>query len=212
LPGSTLFPYSVLPLQILEAPYQRMVHDCLESHRMFCVGTLREQEDKKDHQSSIYEVLGVGLIRFAFQNPDGTAHVLLQGLSRARITGLVFDRPYLCARIEELETHQEDNLTIDALAAKVSELALIRGKMSPNIPPETVKYLTKLQDPGTLSDLISFTLLDDYHDRQSVLETLDVQQRLRMVVTLLQRDITKLQTLENLQEVMKKLKHKSHWN
>jgi ATP-dependent Lon protease len=199
LPQVTLFPQAMLPLCIFEARYRKMLDDVLKSHRMFCIGTVR---DPKEHQDEIYKTVSVGLVRVAVGKPDGTTHLILQGLFRARILDLFGGKSYPRAHIEVLKTFGDKGVTVDALTAKVTELVKTRGKLGTELPPNALKFLITLHDPGLLCDLVSFTLIENCDDKQKVLESLDLRVRLRKVIELLQKDIHQLELIHKLQKNM----------
>jgi ATP-dependent Lon protease len=205
LPRSILFPGALLPLTITENRYCRMLTDALSSHRLFCIGTIRDKPLIEPGEN-IYDVLGIGIIRVAIEKPDGSCNLILQGISRARIINFIDGKPYQRAHVELLTTKGNETNTVDALTVKVAELAVIRAKMDRTINEKTLKYLVTLRDPGTLSDLISFSLLDDWHDQQTILETLDIEIRLQKLVILLQKEIERHLTLKNLQKKMNRKK------
>lgn len=202
LPRCILFPQAMLPLHIFEERYRQMLTDSLLGHRIFCIGTVRQEEGKREGKESIYDTLGVGLIRIAVGKPDGTSNLIVQGLCRARVLDILDSKPYRRVRIEPLTSFGGDHISVDALAAKVSELVTYRAKLGSKIPENALKFLTTLHDPGTLSDLVSFSLLEDYRDKQMILETLDLRVRLQKVITMLQKDIRRLKVLQKIQNVL----------
>lgn len=197
LPQRVLFPQAVLPLHIFEARYRAMLQDSLASHRMFCIGTTRD-ETIQNEKDQIYEILGVGLIRVSLAKPDGTSNLVLQGLSRARILRLIGGKPYQRAKIKPLSSFGGNNIATEALAAKVSELAKVRAKLNPAIPENALQFLIKLQDPEILSDLVTFTLLENCQEKQAVLETLDLRIRLKKVIIFLQKEIDRLNFIQGI--------------
>jgi len=205
LPGSILFPGAMLPLHIFEERYRKMLSDSLSSHRLFCVGTVRENP-LEEKGKEVYKVLGIGIIRVALENPDGSSNIIIQGISRARILNFTEGKPYPSARIEILSTDGNTTDGVDALSSKVAELALTRAKLDHSITKKTLAFLTTLSDPSALSDLISFSMLGDWHDQQAILETLNIERRLRKLASLLQREIDRLLTIKSLQRKMNKKK------
>src|SRR5215469_3173896 len=118
LPNATLFSQALLPLYIFEPRYRQMLADALHSNRMFSVamqkpGTSRETPSP---------VAGLGLIRVSVGHRDGTSHLILQGLARVELEEPVRYKPYRIQRIRPLKAPPCDNVTVDALVAKVREL------------------------------------------------------------------------------------------
>jgi ATP-dependent Lon protease len=205
LPNATLFPQALLPLYIFEPRYRQMLADALHSNRMFSVamqrpGTSREMPSP---------VAGLGLIRVSVGHKDGTSHLILQGLARVELKEAVRYKPYRVQRIQTLETPPCDNVKVDALVAKVRELLEERIELglpfpSPVMtneksatspappsfsPKEILSYLDSITDPEQAADLVSCAVLPGAVERQTILETVDVENRLRRLIHFLLAEI-----------------------
>ena len=105
LPEATLFPQALLPLFIFEPRYRRMLAESLDTHRLFAVAMLKPGATRESPMG----VAGLGLIRASVQNPDGTSHLVLQGLTRIELEGVVRYRPYRVHRIRPLQPAASDS-------------------------------------------------------------------------------------------------------
>ena len=205
LPNATLFPQALLPLYIFEPRYRQMLADALHSNRMFSVAMTKPGSTRETPSS----VAGLGLIRVSVSHRDGTSHLILQGLARVGLEGTVRYKPYRIQRIRPLEAPPCDNVTVDALIAKVRELLLERidlgltfpfpvmspGKSESEGAPASVSakdimhYLDSLSDPAQAVDLVSCAVLSGATERQAILETVDVEARLRRLIHFLLAEI-----------------------
>lgn len=202
LPNVNLFPQAVLPLFIFEPRYRRMLADSLASHRMFCVAMLKPGASRETPS----QVAGLGVIRAAVENPDGTSHMILQGVSRVQLGRVARYRPYRVHSIQPLAPERRDSAQLDALAAKVRELVGRRFKQGLPVPlqflqkagaaagggvsvEQILQSLDDIEDAGTLADLVSCTLLPDAGQRQIMLETVEVEARLRHLIFFLLSEI-----------------------
>lgn len=205
LPNATLFPQALLPLYIFEPRYRRMLSDTLKTHRMFTVAM-----QKPDNKKETPEVIaGLGLIRAAVEHADGTSHLILQGLARVELEETVRYRPYRVQRIRPLQPEPCDNIATDALVLKVRDLLAQRFQLGlplpfpvlsskpfaesdppPDLPAkEILEYLEKLANPEHVADLVSCALLQGPQERQSILETVNVETRLRRLIRYLIDDL-----------------------
>ena len=205
LPNATLFPQALLPLYIFEPRYRQMLADALHSHRMFSVAMQKPGSERE----SPSPVAGLGLIRVSVGHRDGTSHLILQGLARVGLERAVRFKPYRVQRIRPLPTPPCDNVTVDALVAKVRELLVERidlglsfpfPVMSPGesgsspAPPsfsakEIMHYLDSIRDPEQAVDLVACAVLPGAAERQAILETVDVEARLRRLIHFLLAEI-----------------------
>src|SRR6266705_1277842 len=197
LPNATLFPQALLPLYIFEPRYRQMLADALHSNRMFSVAMQKPGRGRETPSP----VAGLGLIRVSVGHRDGTSHLILQGLARVELEEAV--------RFKPLRSPPCDNVRVDALVAKVRELLEERidlglpfpfPVMSPEkaehsptppsfSPKEILSYLDSITDPEQTADLVSCAVLPGAVERQAILETVDVEARLRRLIRFLLAEI-----------------------
>lgn len=200
LPNAILFPHVLLPLYIFEPRYRKMLADCLADERMFAVALLRKGWEKEGHNPTPYPVASVGVIRTCVARADGTANVILEGVARVRIREYVKQRPYRVAQIEPLEsTENLAEIKRQPLMDAVAELAKARARAGAELPKSVLTALRTIKSPDYLTDLVSYTLLDDYYDKQLMLETLDIDERLDKLVALLHKKIQQFELWKTLQ-------------
>jgi ATP-dependent Lon protease len=207
LPSATLFPQALLPLYIFEPRYRQMLADMLKADRMFSVA-MQKPGNKRE---SPCQVAGLGLIRVSVGHQDGTSHLILQGLTRVELVQTVQTRPYRVANIRPLQAPPTDSVVIDALVAKVHELVEERirlgpfpfpfsafknagasskkGKATKFSPKEILDYLESLTDPDQMADLVSCALLPGAVERQTILETVPLENRLKHLVHFLMEEV-----------------------
>ena len=200
LPNAILFPRVLLPLYIFEPRYKMMLADCLKGDRMFAVALLRKGWEKEGHSPTPHPIAGIGVIRTCVARPDGSANVILEGVARVRVTEYVKLRPYRVARVEPLKSSEEAADTKrEPLLRVVTQLAKARARMGAELPKSVLTALRSVKNADYLSDLVSYTLLDDYYDKQAMLETLDADERLDKLMALLLKKIQQFELWKTLQ-------------
>lgn len=202
-----LFPQAMLPLYIFEPRYRRMLADVLAGDRVFAVAMQRT----KGNRETAERVAGLGLVRACVTHDDGTSHLVLQGLRRVCITGTRRYRPYRVCDVSPLPQEAGSELAVTALSARLIELVRQRLAALPesafvefggaeDVAKETrslaveafqklIDHLHSVSDPEQVADLISATLLPDPADRQLILQTPDIEGRLRHLVRILGRQV-----------------------
>ena len=202
LPNVTLFPQALLPLYIFEPRYRQMLAESLASHRMFAVAMNRS----KTGRETPVPVAGLGLVRVSVEHKDGTSHLILQGLTRVTLEKTVRYQPYRIHRVRAVETPPCAGAMEDTLLTKLRELLRARltcGVPLPvpflpqaqdaNLPTKSAKevfaFLNSISDPEKAADMVSCAVLSSARDRQKILETPDVQTRLRCLIRFLTRDL-----------------------
>jgi ATP-dependent Lon protease len=212
LPSATLFPQALLPLYIFEPRYRQMLEHSLQTDRMFSIAM--QKPDKQ--RESPCRVAGLGLIRVSVGHDDGTSHLILQGITRVELVDTVQVKPYRVAAIRPLVASQDDRVVIDALVSKVQELVEERvrigpfpfpfsgiknpsvgkkkkgGKQSNFSAKEILQYLESIDDPEQVADLVSCALLPGAVERQTILESVELETRLKHLVHFLIEEIQRL--------------------
>jgi ATP-dependent Lon protease len=133
----------------------------------------------------------VAVIMRMLKLPDDRIRVLVQGVSRARMDGLVSRSPFTTARITTLNDGAVGDRTLEAEALMGSvKRALERASsLGKNVPSEVQVIANNLEDGGRLADLTSSNLELEIEDAQAVLERIDPVERLKLVGELLKKEI-----------------------
>ncbi len=203
LPNATLFPQALLPLYIFEPRYRQMLVDSLNTNRMFSVAMQKPGRTREIPLT----VAGLGLIRVSVAHNDGTSHLVLQGLARVELAETVRYKPYRVQKIRAMTLPPVNEITVDALIAKVRELLEERIELGLKFPlpnggsiapsesvsgisgKEIIEYLDKLEDPSQVADLVSCALLPGPIERQMILETVNIEERLKKLIHFLMAEI-----------------------
>jgi Lon protease-like protein len=194
LPNATLFPQALMRLHIFEPRYRRMLEEVLLARRMFIIA-MRKPGGAREVP---FAVAGLGLVRVCIQQPDGASDLILEGISRVELIRTVRRTPFRVSRIRPLPTPSRDSVTIDALMAKVRDL--VSERIEQELPAleeglkkmpvkEIVACLETLNDPDRIADLVSWSLLRGAAERQTILETIEVEARLKHLIHFLMAEI-----------------------
>lgn len=195
LPNATLFPRALLPIYIFEPRYRRMLEESLHSHRMLVIA-MRKAGSSREVPCT---VAGLGMIRVCVQNADGTSHLILEGVSRVELIETVRHRPFRVSRVRAIQTPARDSVAIDALMAKVRDL--VSERIRQELPTmknvsktvsikEVIASLERLNDPDRVADLVTWSLLRGAAERQTILETIEIEERLRHLIHFLMAEIS----------------------
>jgi Lon protease-like protein len=196
LPNATLFPQALMRRAIFELRDRLLLEEVLHSRRMMVIA-MRKPGSSREVPCT---VAGLGLVRFCLQHKDGTADLILEGLSRVQLIRTVRRLPFRVCRIRALPTPSRDSVAIDALMAKVRDLVTERIEQEwPTVDSglkkapvqEIVACLETLNDPDRVADLVSMSLLRGAAERQTILETIEVEARLKHLIHFLIAEIVR---------------------
>ncbi len=201
LPNVAFFPQALLPLHIFEPRYREMLRDVLATNRIFAIAGLDQrllgQPGTIEPQ---HRIVGVGIVRACQKNQNGTSDLLLQGLCRAEISGIVSDDPYRRIRVRTLTSEPGATLSEnERLRAELARLIGLKTKLAETNAGELTAFLENVVDHETFVDIAAFNLCENPALKQTLLETLDVNRRFQLFSQALRRDIAEIKLRLKLQ-------------
>jgi ATP-dependent Lon protease len=175
-----------------------MLRDVLATNRLFAVAGINPR--KPDDFEPPHRIATMGIVRACQENKDGTSNLLLQGLARVEIQGIVRDEPYRTVRIRALASQpgadEEEN---GKLRARLSRLLVTRQRLSGEASNELTRFLKSVNDPEIFVDLAVFSFCDKPRLKQKLLETLDVHERMELFSADVRADIEAIKLRHKLQ-------------
>ena len=186
LPNAVLFPSTILPLHIFEPRYRAMTREAIEHKRPIVICKFTEPRTLNAQQQPLFcEIGGVGFIRNYQNLPDGRYNILLEGVSRVRVTEELVDTGKLY-RVGRAEIIAEQSDTSGALGALITTLKrCITGLEAEyaTLSQALQKILREVQTPAALSDTIASLIISNPEVRQHMLEEPHVERRLDELIT-----------------------------
>ena len=113
--------------------------------------------------------------------PDGTHHVVVQGVQRFQIRDYISERPYLAASVLRIEETDQDGPAIEAARLNLQRLAVETLQLLPQVPTDLVQAVQSATSPTVLSDLVAAYLDITPEQKQELLETVDQMSRMEKV-------------------------------
>jgi len=201
LRGTVIFPQAVMPLAVGRPASVRLIQEALQGSRIIGAVMQRDPSEDAPRAHGLHTIGTATVIEKALKQPDGTLRLVVQGLTRFRITDVVQETPFLRARIERLTDEAPSAaLEVEALARTASSLFQKVVALSPTLPDELANVLGAAEGPGALADLIA-GLLPTLPTalRQELLETMGVAERLQRLVAALTKEAEVLELGSKIQ-------------
>jgi ATP-dependent Lon protease len=186
-----VFPYMILPLFVGRDSSIKAVEDALARNRLIFLASQKEIAEEKPSPDSIYDVGTVAMIMRMRKLADGRIKILIQGVGKARVKDYIATDPSYEVKIDRIEDEpaSPSDIEIEAMirtAKEHLEKIIAHGKM---LSPDILLVLDEVNDPGRLADLIASNLGLKVNDAQSILETTQHKERLRLVNELLANEL-----------------------
>ena len=198
-----IFPFMVFPFLIEGDKWGKMIDDTSLGNKIFAIFWRRTPGDNLDPNALGQTGTAVRIARM-IRMPNGSIQLILQGLSRVHIQQITQTDPYPLARIETIKETAERTPELEGLMRAAQSLFGEVVALAPYLPNEVIATAAGIEDPGAVADFITSQINVQLEDRQSVLDTLDVSERLRKVVQLLQREKEILDIGQRAQQEMNK--------
>jgi Lon protease-like protein len=191
LPNVVFFPQALLPLHIFEARYRQMLRDVLSTDRLFAIARL---DHAKAHQPGanepLHHVASVGIVRACQKADNDTSNLLLQGICRVEVRGIVREQPYRVIAIRPLATTAGGNHTqLEIMRLEVMRLLALRRRLGTPAPKGITAFLESIEDFDTFADVAAFNMCEDGEFKQRLLEELDTRRRLQLFAGQLKTEI-----------------------
>src|SRR6201999_3519662 len=132
--------------------------------------------------------------------PDGTHHLVAQGEGRFRVREFVHEKPYFAARIEPLAEINTTGPQVEARAEVLKARAVEALSLLPQVPAELARNIQSIDSPSRLADLIVSFMDVKPNEKQDMIETLDLQERLDKVLKLLANRLEVLKITRDITE------------
>ncbi len=178
-----IFTDMILPLFIGRDISVAAVEAAQEGDKLVVISAQKDQAKDEPGPEDIHQVGTVAMIMRQLRMPDGRLKVLVQGLAKARILGVVARDPYIRVNIETLPEMPapETSVELEALMRNVREQSQKILQLRDVLSDEVVSILDNIDDPGRLADLVTSNLRVKVETAQKVLEAVDHMERLRLV-------------------------------
>ncbi|MBR1329245.1 DNA-binding protein [Bradyrhizobium sp. CCBAU 11445] len=176
-----LFPGAIGPIAIARPKSIAAAQQALREQRPIGIVLQRNPEVDDPTPDDLYRVATIANIVRYITAPDGTHHIVCQGVQRARILDFLPGTPFPAARIQQIPEPTTTSPEIEARALNLQRQAIEAIELLPQAPPELAAMFQGTTAPGALADLATSFMDIKPQDKQEVLETIDLALRVEKV-------------------------------
>ena len=198
--GGVVFPHLVVPLILTTKRSQVLVDEVLKGDKLIATVTQKKEEVEEAGPEDIYSVGTASLILRMLRTPDGNMRILIQGIRRVKILEVVETEPFMRARVEEVRPEEPEGPEVDALKNSVLKMFQEIVQNSPYLTDELVSVAVNIPDADKLADFIATYMNFKVEEKQKILETFDVLERLQYLNQLLGQHLKILRLSQKIQE------------
>src|SRR6201986_1722382 len=204
-----VFPHMIVPLFVGREKSIRALEEVMKNDALIMLATQKNASDDDPAPDSIYETGTRASVLQLLKLPDGTVKVLVEGLERARVEKYSDRTEYYEATAVALADTDAKSVEAEALARSVVSDFESYVKLNKKISAEVVGVVQGITDFAKLGDAVASHLAVKISDRQGILETLSVPQRLEKVLGLMESEISVLQVEKRIRSRVKRQMEKT---
>ena len=189
LKDTVVFPDSVLPLAVGQERSIKLVDDVVSRNRLLALVASKDKEADQPGWDDLYDVGTAAVVQKMIRVPDGSLRILVQGIRRIRLLDRSQEEPYLVGRFVEVPDIVSDSPETQALTQNVQTLFARLIGLVPYLPEELAFAAANVDEPSALCHLVASVLRLKTEEKQRLLELDDVEERLRAVLVILNREL-----------------------
>jgi len=204
-----VFPHMIVPLFVGREKSVRALEDVMKDDKQILLVTQKNAAQDDPTPADIYGVGTVGTVLQLLKLPDGTVKVLVEGGQRAAITKFAENEDFFQAYADLIEEKVGEQQELEALSRAVVSQFEQYIKLNKKIPPEVLVSINQIEDSGKLADTVASHLALKIPEKQQLLETATVSERLERVYAFMEGEIGVLQVEKRIRNRVKRQMEKT---
>ena len=204
-----VFPHMIVPLFVGREKSIKALEEVMRSDTFILLATQKNASDDEPATDSIFGVGTLASVLQLLKLPDGTVKVLVEGAARAQVKRYTDREEYFEAEAEVIADSAGDQVEAEALARSVVNEFEGYVKLNKKVSPEVVGVVQQIEDYAKLADTVASHLAVKIPDKQLILETPVVTERLEKVLGLMESEISVLQVEKRIRTRVKRQMEKT---
>jgi len=204
-----VFPHMIVPLFVGREKSVRALEDVMQEDKQILLLTQKDAALDDPAQGDLYTLGTIGTVLQLLKLPDGTVKVLVEGGARARVIRFAENPEFFQALAEPVDEYIGDKAELDALSRAVVGQFEQYIKLNKKIPPEVMVTVGQIEEPERLADTIASHLSLKISEKQLLLETASVNDRLEKIFGHMEGEIGVLQVEKKIRTRVKKQMEKT---
>src|SRR6201981_2406651 len=204
-----VFPHMIVPLFVGREKSIKALEEVMRSDTFILLATQKNASDDDPAPDAIYTVGTLASVLQLLKLPDGTVKVLVEGAARAQVKKYTDREDYFEAEAEVVADSSGDQVEAEALARSVVNEFEGYVKLNKKVSPEVIGVVQQIEDYAKLADTVASHLAVKIPDKQMILETPIVTQRLEKVLGLMESEISVLQVEKRIRTRVKRQMEKT---
>lgn len=199
LKNVVVLPASIIPIIVGRKSSVLAVEDALKNHnKTIFVTAQKHAETEQPFSEDLYTYGTRSTILQMMKMPNNSLKILVEGVIRSKMIETYETESFCSALIHDCPTKKISDVEIEAAWRNLKSIYMLYGKLNSKIPVDLVSVAHTIQDKEIITDTIAVHANISFQDRQRILETIDLQQRMMLLTVLIKKEIEILQTEERI--------------
>ncbi|WP_262691564.1 endopeptidase La [Kordiimonas aestuarii] len=204
-----VFPHMIVPLFVGRDKSVRALEEVMAKDKQILLVAQKEAGEDDPGTEDVFEIGTVASVLQLLKLPDGTVKVLVEGFHRAQIDEFVRDEDYFEARATMLTADDSDPSEVEALSRSVVSQFEQYVKLNKKIPAEVLVTVGQIDEAAKLADTVASHLALKIDDKQELLATTSVAERLERIFGFMEDEIGVLQVEKKIRGRVKRQMEKT---
>lgn len=209
LRGVMVFPYMMMHLDVGRGKSIQALEKAMMAEREILLLTQITTEEENPKPEDLYQVGVIAEIKQMLKLPGGSLRVLVEGVSRAKVSRILSEEPFMEAEVLAIREKGEVSLSMEAAMRSISQQFEQYAKLGGKVTPEVALAITSIEDPGRLCDYIVSHLNLKLQEKQNILETFDVDERIQILSEILAKELEILELEKKISSRVRKQMEKN---
>ncbi|MBI2608519.1 MAG: LON peptidase substrate-binding domain-containing protein, partial [Deltaproteobacteria bacterium] len=185
-----VFPQTILPLFVGRESSIKAVEAAMETDKLIFLASQKDVQDENPKPNKIHKTGTIAMVMRMRKHPDGKIKILVQGLMKAKLIKYTSENPFYKVKVEKIEEKSagmtpEIEAHIRTIKENLEQIIALGKALSPDI----LMVLDDIDEPNRIVDLIASNLNLNIEDAQHILESTDVNEKLKKINTILTTEL-----------------------
>tara|TARA_A100001011_G_scaffold245905_1_gene254051 strand:+ start:1252 stop:3618 length:2367 start_codon:yes stop_codon:yes gene_type:complete len=204
-----VFPNMVAPLFVGRQQSVNALNYVMTVDKKIFLLSQKNSKIDNPNQENLYSLGTVAKIIQLLKLPDGTLKVLVEGIHRAKVNKINFNKDFITASITEINYKIKKNLNIKALQKLIVEQFSEFQKINKKVSPDIISNIKTINDPNKIVDIIVSNISISLSQKQEILETINTEDRLNKIYNHLVSEIDSFQVEKKIKGRVKRQMEKT---
>ena len=199
LKNIVVLPTSIIPIIVgRKSSVKAVEHALKHNNKTIFITAQKNPETEQPTKDEMYTYGTKSTILQMMKMPNNSLKILVEGVIRTKMIDTYETESFTSAFVQDCYTSSTSDVHVEAAWRNLKNVYHAYGKLNPKIPADLVSTASTIDDKEAITDTIAVHANISFFDRQKILETINLQERMILVASLLKKEIEILQAEDRI--------------